>query len=103
MTARHSRLLSDYVREWREALHTSLRYQRQDLVDTVVAPAAAAAAAGLLSDARESVERVNKYSARLREVRGKRQAMAAAMAAGTGVCGQFSFSRGEYASVPVHL
>ena len=28
------------------------------------------------------MERVKKYSARLREVRGKRQAMAAAMAAG---------------------
>ena len=36
----------------------------------------------MLSEARESMERVNKYSARLREVRGKRQAMAAAMAAG---------------------
>lgn len=51
-------------------------------MDTVVAPAAAAAAAGLLSEAHESVDRVNKYWARLKEVRSKRQAMAAMMAAG---------------------
>ena len=71
-------------REWREALHTSHLHGREDLVDTVVAPAAAAAAAGLLSDARESMERITKYGARLREVRGRRQAMQAALAAGKG-------------------
>ena len=74
-------------REWREALHTSHLHGREDLVDTVVAPAAAAAAAGLLSDARESMERITKYGARLREVRGRRQAMQAALAAGKGMGG----------------
>ena len=69
-------------REWREAMHTALRYDRQDLVDTVVAPAAAAAAAVLLTEARESIGRIDKYWARFREVRGKREAIAAAVSAG---------------------
>jgi len=39
------------------------------------------AAAGLLSEATEAVERLVKYTARLVEVRSRRQVMAAALAA----------------------
>lgn len=67
-------------REWREALHAAHAHSREDLVETIVAPAAAGAAAGLLNDARESQERVAKYWARLREVRDKRRNMEAAVA-----------------------
>ena len=63
-------------------MHMAHCHKRQDLVDTVVAPAAASAAAGLLNDARESMERLAKYWARLKEVRGKRKALEAVVAAG---------------------
>lgn len=48
---------------------------RDDLVDTVIAPAGAEAASGLLSDARENTERVNKYLKRFREVQERRANM----------------------------
>ncbi|GAX74696.1 hypothetical protein CEUSTIGMA_g2144.t1 [Chlamydomonas eustigma] len=73
------------AREWREALHTAYQHQRVDLVETVVTPAAAAAASGLLSDAKESIERIAKYGARLREVRGKRLAMEAILNTADGI------------------
>jgi len=45
------------------------------LVDTVIAPASAEAAASTVSDVREERERVSKYLTRLKEVRHKRSAM----------------------------
>ena len=51
------------------------RHGRDDLVDTVVAPASAEAAASAVSDIREERERVAKYLTRLKEVRHKRSAM----------------------------
>ena len=51
------------------------RHARDDLVDTVIAPASAEAAATAVSDIRENRERVAKYLARLKEVRHKRSAM----------------------------
>lgn len=54
---------------------------RPDLVETIVAPAAAASAAATLADAKEALGRVAKYWARLRELRQRRTAMQAALAA----------------------
>ena len=51
------------------------RHGRDDLVETVIAPASAEAAASTVSDVREERERVSKYLARLKEVRHKRSAM----------------------------
>ncbi|KAG1673002.1 hypothetical protein FOA52_005932 [Chlamydomonas sp. UWO 241] len=83
-------LLAGPAREWRLAAHACAAARRPDLLDSVVAPGAAAAAAGLLSDCREAVERLGKYGARLAEVRGKRAAMEAVFAADAeeGVGGQ---------------
>lgn len=54
---------------------------------TVIAPSAAEAAAGMLTDAREAREKIIKYLARLQEVRGKRldieEALKAAAEGGT--------------------
>ncbi|KAG2485392.1 hypothetical protein HYH03_015878 [Edaphochlamys debaryana] len=69
------------AREWREATRVSHAQQRPDLVETVVAPAAAEAAAGLLDEAREAADKIRKYAQRLVDVRSRREAMAAALAA----------------------
>lgn len=73
MTNQRSALLQ--AREWREAVRVAMRHQRQDLLDTIIAPAAAAAAASTLEDVREDTGRVRKYWVRLKEVRAKRVAM----------------------------
>ena len=44
-------------------------------MDTVIAPASAEAAAASVSEVRENRDRVEKYLARLKEVRQKRSAM----------------------------
>ena len=67
--------------EWREALRAAHAAGRPDLVDTLVAPAAAAAAAAALEEAQEGLGRVRKYWARLRELRGRRLALSAAVEA----------------------
>ena len=51
------------------------RDMRDDLVDTVIAPAGAEAAAGLLADARENTARVSKYLQRYKEVQERRSNM----------------------------
>jgi elongator complex protein 1 len=66
--------------EWRRALQACYCRGRGDLVETVVAPSAAAAASSLLEEAREAEGRVRKYAARLAEVRGRREAVGAALA-----------------------
>jgi elongator complex protein 1 len=66
--------------EWRAALQLCRCRGRGDLVETVVAPAAASAAAALLEEAREAEPRVRKYAARLADVRARREAMGAALA-----------------------
>ncbi|GBF99867.1 hypothetical protein Rsub_12507 [Raphidocelis subcapitata] len=67
------------AREWREALRVCYAEGRADLVDTAVVPAAAEAAAGLLAEAREARDKVDRYSSRLKEVRARRLAMRAAL------------------------
>ncbi|WIA32299.1 hypothetical protein OEZ86_003144 [Tetradesmus obliquus] len=69
------------AKEWREALRVAYAGGRQDLVDTTVVPGAAQASAVLLEEATESTERIAKYTARLKEVRNRRIAMEAALAA----------------------
>lgn len=56
-------------------------HSRHDLVETVVAPAAAESASSLLTEAGEAVEKIRKYGQRLADVRARRLAMAAALAA----------------------
>ncbi|PNH07535.1 Elongator complex protein 1 [Tetrabaena socialis] len=69
------------AREWRESIRVAHAHQRSDLVETVIAPGAADGAASLLSEARDAEERIRKYGQRLADVRGKRLAMAEAIAA----------------------
>ncbi|EFJ51885.1 hypothetical protein VOLCADRAFT_87528, partial [Volvox carteri f. nagariensis] len=69
------------AREWREAMRVSYAHGRSDLVETVVMPAAAEGAAALLTDARESTERIRKYAQRLADVRARRLALTAAVTA----------------------
>jgi len=69
------------AREWHEALRTAYAAQRPDLVHTVIAPAAAEAAASLLADAHDARDKIAKYLARLREVRRKRLNMDEALRA----------------------
>lgn len=48
---------------------------RDDLVDTVIAPAGADAAASLLAETRDNAERVSKYLLRYKEVQQRRSNM----------------------------
>ncbi|KAI8469194.1 MAG: IKI3 family-domain-containing protein [Monoraphidium minutum] len=78
------------AREWREALRAAYADGRPDLVDTCVAPGAAEAAAGLLSEAKEARDKVGRYLSRVRDVRGRRLALNAALLAdgdGAGLAG----------------
>lgn len=68
------------AKQWREALRVSYLHSRDDLVDTLVIPAAADSSATLLAEAADAVERIVKYHSRLKEVRAKRVAMEAAVA-----------------------
>ncbi|KAG2445393.1 hypothetical protein HXX76_000015 [Chlamydomonas incerta] len=69
------------AREWREAVRVAHAHSRPDLVETVVAPAAAEGASSLLAEAGEAVDKIRKYVQRLADVRARRLAMAAALAA----------------------
>ncbi len=62
-------MLPSAGREWREALRLCYAHGRSDLMDTLVVPGAAEAAASLLEDAKESTAKIFKYLERLRVVR----------------------------------
>lgn len=64
---------------WRDAIRAAYRYSRPDLVDTLLAPAAAASLVRALEEFREDRSRLEKYIARLRTLRQRRAAMAAAL------------------------
>lgn len=64
---------------WREALSATYRCSRPDLVDTLLAPAAAAGVVRALDDFKEDNARLKKYIARLRTLRQRRAALAAAV------------------------
>jgi hypothetical protein len=66
---------------WRSALAVVSQANDAQLLTTVVAPAAAAAAEAQLADARGDAARVGKYMERLRQLREKRTMMAAALGA----------------------
>ena len=61
--------------EWRAALGEAYAAGRDDLVETVLAPAAAEAAAAALADAREVAGRVAKYLGRYQGVQARREAL----------------------------
>lgn len=65
-------------------MRVAYAHARGDLIPTVLAPAAAEAAASALSDAREGAAQVAKYWGRLKDVRAKRQALDAALRAAAG-------------------
>ncbi|BDA44195.1 Elongator complex protein 1 [Coccomyxa sp. Obi] len=73
--------LFSQAHEWRQAAYLAYQEGRDDLVETVIAPAAAEAAASLLSRALEDRKRICKYLDRLKELRQKRAVMEAALAA----------------------
>jgi hypothetical protein len=66
----HTRAAWKQGKVWREAVRAALCHGRSDLVDTLVAPLAAEAAASLLAEATAATGKVAKYLARLREVGG---------------------------------
>lgn len=66
--------------EWQEALRCAHMCGRPDLVPTVIEPAVAEQSASLLEDVRGNRERIAKYIARWKEVRRRRQELAAALA-----------------------
>ena len=70
------------AREWRESARVAYLHNRADLVETVVAPCAAEAAQGVLSEATELPSRLDKYLTRLRDLRTRREAMRRAIDAG---------------------
>ncbi|CAK0773220.1 hypothetical protein CVIRNUC_004042 [Coccomyxa viridis] len=67
--------------EWCQAACTAMDSRSSSLMDSCVAPAAADAAARLLESATEDRKRIRKYLARLKELRAKKEAMEAALAA----------------------
>lgn len=70
------------AREWRECTRVAYLHDRGDLVETTLAPAAAEAASGILTDALEAPARAAKYLARLRDLKRHREALASAVEAG---------------------
>ena len=62
-------------RQWREALRICHRSNKETLVESIVAPAAAIAAESYMEDLAKNAEDLQKYFDRLQEVRKKRQTM----------------------------
>ena len=62
-------------RQWKEALRLSHRFGRDDLIDAIVAPAAAAATTAFIEEFVHKAESIQQYTTRLEEIRKKRQAM----------------------------
>lgn len=58
-------------------MRIAYRHDREDLVETVVAPTAAECASTSLTTFKDDAERLDKYWNRLKEVRAKRHAMEA--------------------------
>lgn len=67
--------------EWRECVRVAYARGRGDLVDTTIAPAAAAASVRILESVSDDVARVEKYWSRLKEIRHRRETMAAVVEA----------------------
>ena len=72
------------AKKWRETVSVAYAHGRGDLVETVVAPAAAEAASGVVSSAREAPARAEKYLERLRKLRERREALERALGADAG-------------------
>lgn len=63
--------------EWRLALGVVGQLQNDSMLGDTLKPAAAGAAVTMLSDLRDDQERVDKYWSRLKQLRAKRQQLAA--------------------------
>jgi elongator complex protein 1 len=83
------------ARKWRDVASVAYANKRGDLVETVVAPAAAEAASGVASAAREAPARAEKYLERLRKLRQRREALEKALGdSQTGADGALGTSAG---------
>lgn len=60
-------------------MRTAYRYDREDLVETIIGSGAAECASTSLASFREDTERITKYWARIQDVRAKRERMDAAI------------------------
>lgn len=56
------------AREWREAMRVAWQAGKGELVANTISPAAADAADAMLQEVQEDLERLHKYSERLKEV-----------------------------------
>ncbi|KAH7624735.1 putative Elongator complex protein 1 [Nannochloris sp. 'desiccata'] len=65
--------------EWNECVRVAYARGQPNLVESKIAPAAAMAASRILQNLTEDCGRIEKYSARLKELREKRAALAAAV------------------------
>jgi elongator complex protein 1 len=65
--------------EWTECVRVAYARGRPELVESKIAPAAAMAASRILTNLSEDCGRIEKYSARLKELRQKRVALSAAV------------------------
>jgi elongator complex protein 1 len=65
--------------EWTECVRVAYAHGQSQLVESKIAPAAARAASKILSNLTEDRGRIEKYSARLKELRQKRETLAAAV------------------------
>ena len=64
-----------FLRQWKEALRLSHRFDRDDLIDAIIAPAAATATTAFVEEFIHKTESIQQYTTRLQEIRKKRQAM----------------------------
>ena len=82
------------AKKWRDCTSVAYAHGRGDLVDTVVAPAAAIEADATLQFALEAPDRAEKYLERLRKLREHREALAKALGMTGGVANQ-SYKTGK--------
>ena len=80
--------------QWTECIRVAYSRDRPELVESKIAPAAAMAASRILASLNEDCARIEKYSTRLKELSGKREAMAATVQT-TGIGGEFDFNGGN--------
>jgi len=62
-------------RKWKEAVSLCQITDQADLIQEVVAPAAASCAEGLLEDFDKAIDKIQKYSDRLKDVQARKQAL----------------------------
>eukprot|EP00210_Caulerpa_lentillifera_P000488 g471.t1 len=67
------------ARQWKEALRLSYHLNKESLIESVLAPSAVSTLETYLHDFEQTMESINSYSIRLKQVREKREAMESAI------------------------